>query len=125
MVCPGEELILTCSSLGTAQRWIITDKDGNDIEASFSSTSDKQRLVTRNLNMMSFEFALVSVAYDHFESTVSAIVTEEINNTRVECMGRFSRDFVVLTIIYRLVANNIHLILNQYNGPDQSDFILL
>jgi hypothetical protein len=48
---------------------------------------------------MTFEFALMSVAFGHFESTVSVVVTEEINNTRVECVGRFSRDSVVLMIL--------------------------
>ena len=49
---------------------------------------------------MTFEFALMSIAFDHLESTVSVVVTEEINNTRVECVGRFSRDsIIVLTII--------------------------
>ena len=39
----------------------------------------------------------VTVAYDHFESTVSVIVTEEINNI-IECTGHFSRDLVVLKL---------------------------
>lgn len=99
MVCPGEELVLTCTSQGTSHRWYISDEDGANFEVSFTkSTSDEQRLIIRNFNTMSFEFALMSVAYDHFESTVSVIVTEEINNTRVECTGRFSRDLVVLKI---------------------------
>jgi hypothetical protein len=98
MVCPGEELILTCTGQGPIQRWIITDEDGADIEISFSSTSDEQRPVVRSFNTMSFEFALMSVASDHFESTVSVVVTEEINNTKVECTGRSSRVSIVLKI---------------------------
>ena len=99
MVCPGEELILTCTGQGTSQRWIITDENGADIEVIFSSTSDEQRLINRYFNTMTFEFALISVAFDYFESTVSVVVTEEINNTRVECTGRLSRDsIIVLTI---------------------------
>ena len=99
MVCPGEELILTCTGQGPVQRWTITDEDGADIEVSFSRTSDEQRLISCNFNTMTFEFALMSVAFDHFESMFSVVVTEEINNTRVECTGRLSRDSIVLTII--------------------------
>ena len=114
MVCPGEELILTCTSQGTTQRWVVRDEDGASVDVVFTSTSDQQGLVTRDFNTLSFEFALISVAYDHFESTVSAIiVSEEINNTRVECIGRFSRDFVVLTITGSLLVI-IYIRLIQY-----------
>ena len=73
MVCPGEELILTCTGQGPVQRWIITNEDSIDIEVTFSSTSDEQRLISRNFNTMIFEFALISVAFDHFESMVSVV----------------------------------------------------
>ncbi len=98
-------MILTCTSQGTSQRWTISDEDENgvsDIEVIFvTTTSDGQRLVNRIFYTMIFEFALMSVASDHFESTVSVVVTEEINNARlrVECHGHFSRDSVVVTII--------------------------
>ena len=100
MVCPGEELILTCTGQGTSQRWTITDEDGAGFEVSFSSTStsDEQRLVSRYFNTITFEFALMSVAFSHFQSMISVVVTEEINNTRVECTGRFSRDSVIVMI---------------------------
>ena len=97
MVCPGEELILTCTIRGTSQRWTITDEDGADIEVTF--TRNEQRPVAHYFNTMTFEFALISVAFDHFESTVSVVVTEEINNTRVECTGRFSRDSIIILMI--------------------------
>ena len=65
----------------------------------FSRSSDEQRLISRNFNTMTFEFAVMSVAFDDFESMVSVVVTEEINNTRVECTGHLSRDSVVLLIL--------------------------
>jgi hypothetical protein len=98
MACPGEELILTCTGQGTSQRWTISDEKENIIDVTFTSTSDEQRLISRIFNTMTFEFALMSVAFDHFESTISVVVTEEINSTTVECVGRFSRDSVVLMI---------------------------
>ena len=52
MVCPGEELILTCTGQGIAQRWIMTDEDGANTEVTFISTSDEQ---SRYFNIMSFE----------------------------------------------------------------------
>ena len=113
MVCPGEELILTCTSQGTSQRWTITDEDGADIEVVFVSTlSDEQRLVSCIFNTMTFEFDLMSAAFSHFESTVSVVVTEEINNTslRVECVGRFSRDSVVVTIAGRCKFSSWHVL---------------
>ena len=101
MVCPGEELILICTGQGPVQRWTIADEDGADIEVSFSSTSDEQRLISRNFNTMTFEFVIMisqsmSAA---FESTVSVVVTEEINNTRVDCTGHLLRDSIVLKIL--------------------------
>ena len=99
MVCPGEELILTCTGQGPVQRCIITDEDGVDIEVTFSSTSDEQRLISHNFNTMIFEFDLMSVAFDHFELMVSVVVTEEINNTRVDCTGYLSTDSVILMIL--------------------------
>jgi hypothetical protein len=109
MVCPGEELILTCTSQGTSQRWIITDENDASFEVTFTSTSDEQRLVSRIFNTMTFEFALMSVAFDHFESMVSVVVTEEINSTTVECVGRFSsRDSVVLMITGWCMQANVH-----------------
>jgi hypothetical protein len=99
MLCPGEELILTCTGQGPVQRWTVTDEDGADIEVTFISTqSDERRLISHIFNTMTFEFSLTSVAFDRFESMVSVVVTEEINSTRVECHGRFSGDSVVLMI---------------------------
>ena len=63
-----------------------------ELKVSFSSTSDEQILVSRIFNTMTFEFDLKS------ESTISVVVTEEINNTRVEFTGHFSRDSVVVMI---------------------------
>ena len=102
MVCPGEKLILTCTGQGPVQRWTISsDENANNIlEVTFvSSTSDEQRLISRNFNTISFEFTLMSVASDHIESTVSVVVTEEINNTRVECTGHLSRDSIIVLMI--------------------------
>ena len=99
MVCPGEELILTCIGQGISQRWVVTDEDGTNTEVTFTSTNDEQRLISRYFNTMTFEFAVMSATFDHFESTVSVVVTEEINNTRVECVGRFSRDSIIVLAI--------------------------
>ena len=88
MVCPGEELILTCTGQGTSQRWHITVNGVTQITLFFTN-SDK--LGTQE-HRQEYNFTLISTEYDNFISTLSTLVTSAMNNTMAECTGHLGRD---------------------------------
>ena len=106
-MCPGEELVLTCTSQGTSQRWRIAEEGGAITEQAFVKGGELRILVIRN----SYRFTLMSVAYDNFESTLSAMATNAINNTMVECTGHFSRYSIVIKIAGLFVHINFRRVL--------------
>ena len=82
--CPGEELVYTCVSIGTSQRWLVQSEGGVQlVELVFTSGQSlgSQRRESH------FTFTLVSTSYNHFESTVSFVATSSLHNTMLDCTG--------------------------------------
>ena len=53
-----------------------------------------------------FEFTLISMQYNHFESTLSTVVTNTVNNTAVVCTGLSSPATVTLRIAGKLTKKS-------------------
>lgn len=70
MVCPGEELVYTCVSQGTSQRWRLTNTDSDTlVETTYVQGQQPGRTVVRH----QFTFMLVSSGQTHLTSTVSVV----------------------------------------------------
>ena len=80
IVCSKEQLVLTCTGQGTTQRWRI-ENEGGVTEKVFTKSDSRGTLSP----MDAYQFTLVSTAYYSFESRLSTVVTNAINNTMVEC----------------------------------------
>ena len=93
IACPGEELMLTCTGQGTTQRWRVENQVGTE-EILFSSGEDPNTQLLSNL----YNFTLRSSVHSNFESTLSVIATNNLNNTFVECTDRLSQDTVTIKI---------------------------
>ena len=87
VVCPGEELILTCIDEGTSQRWNVRNEDGDSTEVTFLVGSSQ--VGTRHTWNL-FTWTVISTDHNYFESTLSTVVTNVVNNTVVECSGQMS-----------------------------------
>ena len=94
IVCPGEELILTCTGEGDSLRWNVQNKNSDSTEELFIRGQHLGLRRTWN----SFTFTLISTDYNHFESTLSTVVTNAVNNTEVECSTSSSRDTVTIRV---------------------------
>ena len=96
MVCPGEELILTCTAQGTSQRWLVTGSSGqSQIYVNFLfAKSDKLGTQERG----GYNFTLISTVYENFISTLSTVVTSAMNNTIAECTGHLGRDSATILL---------------------------
>ena len=83
LVCPGEELIFNCTSRGTTQRWNIVKGGIHLLEQVFTSGQQVGTQGTWDV----YEFILISTQYNNFESTLSTVVTNAMNNTDIVCRG--------------------------------------
>ena len=112
MVCPGEELVLTCTGQGTSQRWSITG-DAARIDIVFVKSDELGTLEHQGYN-----FTLISTVYDNFISILSTAVTIAIKNTIIECTGHSSRDSVTVLLagtLYNLPLYNYVIIKSLYH----------
>ena len=95
LICPGEEVVYTCVSQGTSQRWRLDNADSSTlIENAFVRGQPPGRTVEQH----PFTFTLVSSGQDELKSTVSVLATTSIHNTVVECTGRSSRQSIIIRI---------------------------
>ena len=91
VACPGEELILTCTSEGAFQRWSkAEDNHSLDIIILFTRQDQPGRQTIMGL----FTGTLISVDYDHNNiivvSNLSTVISNEINNITVTCSSQTS-----------------------------------
>lgn len=104
VICPGEKLVLTCTDQGTTtQRWRV-EKDGIElVRMSFVLGDQLGPLPPRNLY---YNFTLLSTSYNHFESTLSVMVQNTLDNAVVECTGArlFSQSTVTIKIAGTLIV---------------------
>ena len=95
VVCPGEELILTCTGVGDSLRWNVENENSGSTEELIIRTHQLGLIRTWN----SFTFTLISTDYYHFESTLSTVVINAVNNTDVECsISESTRNTVTIRI---------------------------
>ena len=81
IVCPGEQLVLTCTGQGNTQRWHIESEGGVVAQQVFKKSDSRGTWPP----VGAYQFTLVSTAYYSFESRLSTVVTNAMNNTMVEC----------------------------------------
>ena len=94
-ICPGEEVVYTCVSQGTSQRWRIYSADGAVlVERVYALGQELGQAVMRN----QYTLTLISAWQNYFKSTVSVVATTSINNTMVECTGFSSRESIAVKI---------------------------
>ena len=91
-------MILTCTDQGTSQRWDVRKHDGDSTEEVFVRGNQLGTKYTWN----SFTFTLISTDFNSFESTLSTVVTNAVNNTEVVCTGLSSSDTTIIRIAGKL-----------------------
>lgn len=96
IVCPGEELILTCTGQGTSQRWRVTANGASQTDSISFLFVQSDELGTQE--HQGYSFTLISTMYDNFISTLSSVVTSTMNNTVAECTGHLSKDSVSILL---------------------------
>ena len=111
VVCPGEELVSTCMSIGFVQRWTIYVPSLSPLEKSFlSGAAEGTSYVTSWGANLVFNFTLMSSNSQEFLSSLSFVMTEALNDTRIECAGT-STDFfriklaglwIIILVIYKV-----------------------
>ena len=95
VVCPGKELIITCTSDSTfQQRWTVMN-DGGTILAHHLFTSGSQLGAYGSLD---YHFTLISTANNRFISTFSTVATSALNDATVECADSSSPDVTTIKI---------------------------
>ena len=95
LICPGEEVVYTCMSQGTTQRWRLDNADSSTlIENTFLRRQPPGHTVVR----LPFTFTLVSSGQSQLKSTMSVLATTSIHNTVVECTGTSSRKSIIIQI---------------------------
>ena len=106
VVCPGEELIINCTSYGTRQqRWTVMN-DGGEIVAHHIFGIDYQQ----PYSVQNYHFMLISTANNHLVSTFSTVATSALNNATVECADASSRDIARIKILGTLLTITIILL---------------
>ena len=112
-MCPGEELILTCTGQGTSQRWHITANSAlSQIDVNFLFVK-RDKLGTQEHGR--YNFTLISSLYETFISTLSTVVTSEMNNTVAECTGHLGRDSATILLAgCSTIINSIILLFLSY-----------
>ena len=95
LICPGEEVVYTCVSQGTTQRWRLDNTDSSTlIENTFLRRQPPGHTVVR----LPFTFTLISSGQGQLKSTVSVLATTLIHNTVVECIDTSSRHSITIGI---------------------------
>ena len=99
-VCPGQQLVLTCTGQGASQRWSIM-KGGLSTQCSFVSDGQPGMLCLREIpaaGLHNLTMQLQSTARQHFVSTLSTVTTTSLNSTMIECTTGSSRDMTTILI---------------------------
>ena len=78
--CQGETWILTCTGHSPIHRWTLEAEGSQPIMMSYTRQS-----VPRTNHKGPYNFTLVSVSNDWFESIVSTVLTTALNNTVAKC----------------------------------------
>ena len=95
LICPGEEVVYTCMSQGSSQRWRLeNDYRSILIEKTYARGQQPGRPDVRP----PFTFTLVSSGQGQLKSTVSVLATTLIHNTVVECIDTSSRHSITIGI---------------------------
>ena len=94
-VCPGEELVYTCVSIGTSQRWQVQLRSGTSLQNIFFSGDS---IGSVQLQGDSFTFRLISTSYNHFESTMTVMASASLDNAIMECTGLTAPDTLTIHI---------------------------
>ena len=104
LACPGEELVhvYTCTSRGDSQRWHIINQDGSSINMHLYLRTDpigseSQQILTDE-NQNRYTLILISTTFDNFISTISAVATSSMHNTRLECRSSLPPVSIVIKI---------------------------
>ena len=110
VVCPGEELIINCTSNhGTRQqRWTVTN-DGGEIVVHHIFGIDNQQ----PYSVQNYHFMLISTANNRLVSTFSTVATSVLNDATVECADASSQDIARIKILGGLLTITICVILLQ------------
>ena len=95
LICPGEEVVYTCVTQGTSQRWRLDNDDSSIlIEKTYVRGQQPGHPDVRH----PFTFTLVSSGQGQLKSTVTVLATTSIHNTVVECIDTSSRHSIAIGI---------------------------
>lgn len=113
-ICPGEQLVLTCWGQGTSLRWNIVTQSGLTLEHTFRRGDQlgTQHMQSQD-NAAGYNLTLVSNDYNHFESILSTISTNALQNAQVDCVTSISSQSMItlkITGTYYLLHTSIHCI---------------
>ena len=87
-------MVLTCTGIGTSQTWNVMKEDVRLTGKVFTSGEVVGTQATRD----GFKFTLISTQYNDFESTLSTVVTNALNNTTVVCTDHATPATVTIRI---------------------------
>ena len=86
LACPGEELVYTCISQGTSQRWHIENEDGTRVDQLYTN-GDTLDVTHHGF----YTFNLYSASPSDFISSVSVTASLSLHKTILQCTGHSSR----------------------------------
>ena len=92
-VCQGEEWVLTCTGHSATHRWRF-EKEGSDLVEAVYTSRDTPGNIQKGL----YDFTLVSATNNWFESTVSTVLINAMNNTVAECSDTISEESETIRI---------------------------
>ena len=91
--CQGEEWVLTCTGQSTTHRWRLETAGSNSIQITYTRGD-----VLGTTHEGLYYFTLVSASNNGFESTVSTVLTNAMNNTVAECSDTESKESEAIRI---------------------------
>ena len=127
--CQGEKLVLACTGRRAIHRWTLeTESSVSPAVHMIYRTGDEPETITVTVPGGLYNFTLVSAAQNQFESTVSTVLTNTMNNTVVECGDSDSEEATIIRIagsINKLISEILLLQTPLGHAADQKFFSLV
>ena len=93
--CQGEVMILMCTGHSLIHRWTFETEASSVL---FTQIYTARQSVPGTIHMELYNFTLISAFSNWFESSVSIVLTTEINNTVAKCVDVESEEELAIRI---------------------------
>ena len=128
--CQGEKLVLACTGRRAIHRWTLeTESSVSPAVHMVYRIGDEPETITVTVpgGLYIINFTLVSATQNQFESTVSTVLTNTMNNTVVECGDSDSEEATIIRIagsINKLISEILLLQTPLGHAADQKFFLI-